>query len=660
MDKTAPETPSVLSPRPQKRMSLRAILGLTCFVFLGAASLRSNLWRRHGPSHHHLSPPSWPVPSTSPYGTFPNPSDPFHFLPCTSLTVPPSLDDPEPDRSWAGLFDPDPDHWNWGSRTGLEKASKEGDPYAGRGIYLCGYLTVPLDYTNKSDPRIARLAVTKFEVAGLELSSNTPSQSQVSWEPPRHKAPRTIVLEPGGPGGSGTRWARQAAEAISRRLSDGQYDVLGWDPRGVNTSQPAVACYPHDALRGRWRLLPRQYREVVAGDPDRQLALADAFYSATFRACWERHGDLGRFVSTAFVARDMEAIRAALGEDELTGYLTSYGTGIGQTYANMFPHRVGRMVLDGTEYVKDHRLLGGFGWTALDNATDAWRDGFIGECVNAGPAHCALARLTDGDGRPLSPRELEDRVGRLITSLIHRPVPAYTETTGPSLITYSALVQAIYEAMYRVTSWPALAQLLYELAGGNSTLAAAFLDEAWEHDPSLPCSPLLPTNPTPPRSDELSPLVICADAYDAPSPPGGGLAWWASLWANMTAQNWIAGNARFFNVLPCRHFTTYWPEPAEVYRGDLNHTLRNPVLLVAQTHDPATPLRNGRRLLREMGRRNARLVVHHGYGHMSSADPSDCTDGIARRFILNGTLPDAEETKCYANGKPYLSGPPGA
>jgi hypothetical protein len=152
-------------------------------------------------------------------------------------------------------------------------------------------------------------------------------------------------------------------------------------------------------------------------------------------------------------------------------------------------------------------------------------------------------------------------------------------------------------------------------------------------------------------SDDLFTMVICSDSYDAPQPEGG-IDWWDELWANMTTQSWIAGNSRFIDIFRCRHFSDYWPKPAEVYRGDLNHTLKNPVLLIAETYDPATPLRNGRRLLSEMGR-NARLIAHHGYGH-SSIDRSNCTDQIARNFILTGALPEEAETACYANERPYL------
>ncbi|KAI2637269.1 alpha/beta-hydrolase [Xylaria nigripes] len=575
------------------------------------------------------------------YGQFPVPDDPFQFLPCTNTTWPPALDDPNPELSWRRLFDPNPDNWSWGRELAVGNYTLTDDKYSGRGIYLCGYIDVPLDYTNLSDPRIARLAVTKFQVSGL-AREDLYVNGHVGLRP-GSKSNRTIVIEPGGPGGSGTSYAWRAAENVTQRLSDGQFDVLGWDPRGVNASLPAVACYPDNAYPDRWSLLTGQYREISAL-PEIQLEITDAMNEAVFQACWERHGDLGRFVSTAFVARDLEEIRKSLGEDDLTGYLVSYGTGIGQTYANMFPNSVGRVILDGTEYVRDHRLLGGFGWTALDNATNAWHDGFLGECINAGPEHCALAR-SRGDGN-VTLESLESRMDALVSSLIRRPVPGYLESSGPSLVTYSSLVSTIYSALYNAQTWPITAQMLYELEDGNATLALEMLDKAeWQYDPASTHVPHVKAS-----SDDLAALVICSDSYDARQPTND-LLWWGSLWANMTKQSWIAGNSRFFNVFPCRHFAKYWPEPAEVYRGDLNHTLKHPVLLIAETYDPATPLRNGRRLLDEMGS-NARLIVHHGYGH-SSRDKSSCTDSIAKSYILEVKLPDEQETACYADEKPY-------
>lgn len=606
-------------------------------------------------------------PHPSPFGRFPEKDDPFHFIPCTKDTVLPALDDARPERTWAKRFDPNPRHWSWGNATkeneqDIEDPHRPGRPgkprhpkhpgpphhhnqYKDRGIYLCGYLDVPLDYTNKSDTRISRLAVTKYQVSGL--AQRGPKRPH---EKPRHgagtKSERTIVIEPGGPGGSGTSMAWRASEDVSKRFSDGKYDVLGWDPRGVNASLPAISCFPYDVDRDHWSMRMSQYREV-SPSPRVQLEFYDAMSDSILSACHKIHGDLPRFVSTAFVARDLEQIRLALGEDDVTGYLVSYGTGIGQTYASMFPNRVGRMILDGTEYVRDARLLGGFGWTALDNGTNAFDDGLLGECINAGPDHCALAKPVKGNAVTLD--DLKKRMETLIQSLIKRPVVSYTDSSGPSLITYSNLVGLLYGAMYNAKSWPTLAQMLSELEAGNTTLAANMLERSvWEYDPTEPSPP----NKRP-SSDELGSLVICADQYDAPEPEGG-LDWYEALWTNMTAKSWIAGNSRFQSIFPCRHFTEYWPNPAEVYRGDLNKTLSNPILLIAETYDPATPLRNGRRLLNEMGK-NARLIAHHGYGH-SSRDTSACTDEIAKSYILEGKLPEEQETACFADEKPYLYG----
>lgn len=625
---------SDLSAPPQPRRTLwrpktACLVGLLC-VF---ALFHSPTWILPWCHHRHES-------SSSVYNTFPDQKDPFHFIPCTNATVLPALEDLRPERSWAKLFDPNPDHWSWGNGTTKDTAGSHPDPYDGRGIYLCGYLDVPLDYTNESDSRIVRLAITKYQVSGL---ARRDGRSQVSVG---NKSERTLVIEPGGPGGSGTSMAWSRAELLSKRFTDSQFDVLGWDPRGVNASLPAISCFPYDADRDRWSLRARQYREV-SPSPRAQLEFADAMHDAIFHACKEIHGDLPRFLSTAFVARDLEEIRIALDEDELTGYLVSYGTGIGQTYTGMFPDSVGRMILDGTEYVPDHRLLGGFGWTSLDNVTDAWHDGFLGECINAGPDHCALAKPVEG--KVITLKGLQHRMESLLGSLHERPIPAYSETSGPSLVTYSELMNVIYMCLYKPKTWKILAQVLAELESGNSTSAGAVIEtNLWEYDP---------TQPSPPRkrptTDELGILVICADAYDAPL-PDDGLDWWENLWANMTERSWISGNSRFYEVLPCQQFPKYWPEQAEVYRGGLNKTLRSPVLLIAETYDPATPLRNGRRLLGEMGR-NARLIAHHGYGH-ASGDTSACTEAIARAYMMDGILPDEQETACFADEKPYLYG----
>jgi hypothetical protein len=141
--------------------------------------------------------PSTAAQLTSPYGQFPVPNDPFQFVPCTSWSILPPLDDQTPEKTWAKLFDPNPEHWSWGAPPASKEEQDHHNSYSGRGIYLCGYIDVPLDYTNNSDRRITRLAVTKFQVSGLaRMDSASCSSSEGK------KSERTIVIEPGGPGGS--------------------------------------------------------------------------------------------------------------------------------------------------------------------------------------------------------------------------------------------------------------------------------------------------------------------------------------------------------------------------------------------------------------------------------------------------------------------------
>lgn len=99
---------------------------------------------------------------------------------------------------------------------------------------------------------------------------------------------------------------------------------------------------------------------------------------------------------------------------------------------------------------------------------------------------------------------------------------------------------------------------------------------------------------------------------------------------------------------------TDWVHPLlQVYRGDLHANLSNPILLIAETYDPATPLVNGKKLYADMGPSNAHLVIHHGYGH-SSRDRSNCTEAIKRNYFITGKLPEGPDpTDCYADTKPY-------
>lgn len=106
---------------------------------------------------------------------------------------------------------------------------------------MCGYLDLPLDYLSDSETRIVRLAVTNYQVSGLTRLDSRDVSSTAD-----QKSSCTLIIEPGGLGGSGTDYVWEAAQEVTKCFSNGQFDVLGWDPRGVNISLPTMACYPED------------------------------------------------------------------------------------------------------------------------------------------------------------------------------------------------------------------------------------------------------------------------------------------------------------------------------------------------------------------------------------------------------------------------------
>ncbi|CAD6899814.1 unnamed protein product [Tilletia controversa] len=493
--------------------------------------------------------------------------------------------------------------------------------------WKCGYLDVPLDYTNTSDRRSVRLAVVMYQAR-------------------KSKSERTIIVNPGGPGGSGTSYVWRAGETLSSRYTDGTLDVLGFDPRGVNMSAPHWSCYDHDAYRDRWAAIVGQFRETTK-DPEEHLRLQASYYDAMWESCQNKFGDHGRFLSTAFVARDIDSLRAALGEEELTAYMVSYGTGLGSTYAQMFPERVGRILLDGCEFVMDHRRIEGFGTVALDNITDAFHDGFLGECARAGPKACALAEPSG----PTTIDGLQHRVSKVLDKLLQAPMAVAHPKMGPSLVRYEGVIDNVYSALYNSASWPRLARMFSQLEEGNGTLALEMV--GWAYDPASDHHEGETDNTRgwkgvdvpKTASEELTLAVICSDSYDDER---HDLAWWNELQANMTSTSWIGGNSRFSDVFPCWHYAT---KPAEVYRGGFDHELRNPLLLIGETYDPATPLQSAKRLHAAMGYSNSRLLIHHGYGH-SSRDRSECTETIKRNILLHGKWPE-DTTECFADTKPY-------
>ncbi|WP_328469980.1 alpha/beta hydrolase [Actinoplanes sp. NBC_00393] len=181
---------------------------------------------------------------------------------------------------------------------------------------LCGTLDVPIDWSKPRGPKLT-LALAKLPAAD-------PAQRIGS-----------LLINPGGPGGSGVGFAFAAGEAFSPAIVN-RFDIIGFDPRGQARSQ-AILCDSDDLAA---------QSEVAFPDSAAEYAQLRAANRELFAGCAELSGPLFKFVDTASVARDMDAIRAGLGESKISYYGVSYGTMIGQQYAELFPTRVRAMALD--------------------------------------------------------------------------------------------------------------------------------------------------------------------------------------------------------------------------------------------------------------------------------------------------------------------------
>lgn len=189
------------------------------------------------------------------------------------------------------------------------------------GGFMCAAVAAPLDYRNPSGAKI-KLAVVKHRATG-----------------PRRRG--VIFVNPGGPGLPGTEAIPAELSLFPQELLR-DYDIMSWDPRGVGAST-AVQCFANQAAENAFL---GQYASSFPDGPDQQRAYITKWREFG-KICAARGGALLKHLSTADTARDLNLLRQALGQARLDYLGMSYGTLLGATYANLFPHRVGRVVLDG-------------------------------------------------------------------------------------------------------------------------------------------------------------------------------------------------------------------------------------------------------------------------------------------------------------------------
>lgn len=438
--------------------------------------------------------------------------------------------------------------------------------------FQCAELEVPVDHDRPDGPTLT--------LALLRRPASKPDQRVGA-----------ILVNPGGPGGSAIETAKVLP--LPKRLTE-RFDIIGVDPRGVGQSSP-LNCRTH--LQAMYDADP-----TMEDDADRAayLDISQQFVDE----CASRYGDLLPHLGTVDVAEDMDLVRQALGDDQITWVGYSYGTSIGQQYARLFPTRVRAMVIDGVvdttqtglEAARDQ--AGGF-----DGALDA----FIADC--------------DADGCGLD-RPAGQVVDDLLATVEEAPIPnrRADRPAGPG-VTALAIAQGVRTPLL----WNQLARALGQALDGNGDglvkLADSYLGRL--------------DDGTYPNGFEIYFAVGCLDAA-WPSEP-------APVFSEATAvgaEHPRVGESLVNDYVRCALWPTP-PQPLEPIPADIEGLA--PIVVISTTGDPATPYESGVRVAASIP--GAVLITNVGDGHTIFAQGSLCIDTPVVDYLLDLTVPD-EGLRC--------------
>jgi pimeloyl-ACP methyl ester carboxylesterase len=441
----------------------------------------------------------------------------------------------------------------------------------------CASLSVPLDYARPAGPHIT-LALARLPASGTSKG--------------------VLFTNPGGPGASGIGLLRQAADVFPAEIRD-SFDLVSWDPRGVGASTP-VACLddldPFFAVNRN----PHTPAEVA-----QNVAVTRTFVDA----CRAKSGNLLPYMSTASTIRDLDAIRAAIGAEQINYVGFSYGTLIGAEYADRFPKRVRAMVLDG---VVDPALSSA--QTTIDQAKsfDDDLDAFFQHC--RADTSCAFAHGGD-------------------------PAAAYddlaTTITAESL---PATVDGEHRTLGRGEFDLGVASALYAGADGYKTLADA-LAQAGRGlgDTLLALSDAYTGRQKGGQYSNETAAFYATGCLDAPSPRTVGAV--QQLSADVARVAPRLGPSSVWLGLPC----TIWPIPPSGKVAPIHAAGAPPILVVGTTHDPATPFEWAQSLARELD--SGVLLTADAASHTSYGRGDNCVDTNTDRYLLELRVPTAG-TRC--------------
>ncbi|KAF8319322.1 hypothetical protein DL93DRAFT_2074926 [Clavulina sp. PMI_390] len=447
-------------------------------------------------------------------------------------------------------------------------------------------------------------------------------------------------MNPGGPGGSGVSLIFTGGQGASM-ITGGQYDIVSWDPRGVGLTTPAITCFGSTEEANRLiannSILSNGGAEAYGNftnpardDPDELNALSkeditDKELGNIAAACLNKHGANLSYIGTAAAVRDMIALSDAIeGPGKKVNYWgISYGTIIGSFLVNMFPGRVGRVIIDG--------VVNPIPWTTQpylglypNQLVDAHLvfDEFTSSCAAAGPL-CAIAGV---NATPSS-------VAAFVREMMDSAFLAYQASPLPTTVGSALLRQVLFSGLYTPIEWPSFASTLLEVALSLNASEAFTLARPISSKP--PRSAVFPTRARPSllessANDNVNLIasniaeiaIVCADSPDAGNITTNDVFNTLLVSANVS-QMW--GPAWWPNYM-CHK----WPRRAvERYTGPWNASLVEKVLIIANQGDPITP-KSSTELVASMLGNSSAFLLRNGYGvrilcSLPFRSPFDCS-----------------------------------
>ena len=436
----------------------------------------------------------------------------------------------------------------------------------------CAHLTVPLDYA-APDGKTVTVGLLRHKAAKQRIGS--------------------LVVNPGGPGGRGTATAASLAKTPAAAPLLDRFDVVGFDPRGVGTSEPRITCRTaaeQDADRAS-----DVESDMSPAGVQKQLAETTA-YGAKCAEATKYGKEFLANVGTPDVVRDLDVLRAALGDEKLTYLGYSYGTQIGAAYAEAYPRNVRAMVLDG----------------AIDPA-----QGLVESLVKqAAGFQDALNEFTRWCACPLAGST--EAFQRLVRPLITKPLPA-----GNRKLSFEDAITGTFAGLYARGDWPALKAALAQVGAGNGRTLLAFADDYYQRD----------------RDGRYSGAI---DAYFAVRcVDHNRLTDRAEITraheSMLAGAPFLAGGTPDTSELD---ICSTWPVPPTSAEHVPRVEALPKTLVISTTHDPATPHQQGVDLAKQL---KSALLTYEGVQHTVFLDGNACVDRAGIAYLIDGT---AADTRC--------------